>query len=93
MLCEKYLPAPLDLWYTAQTVALMQLDAEEAEQLKTMPSMVTQTEPKQYTYILPPILYPDNKYYLKFGQHDLTRVLTNQTQQHLLETLLTQTGL
>ena len=42
-----------------------------------MPSMVTQTKPFQYTYILPPILYPDGRIYLKFGQHDLTRVLTS----------------
>ena len=79
-LVEQYLPAALDVWYTAQTVALMELDAEEVERLHTMPSMVTQTEPKQYTYILPPILYPDNKHYIKFGQHDLSKVLTNQTQ-------------
>lgn len=80
LLAGKYLPAPLDIWYTAQTVALIELDHDEAERLKTMPSMVTQTEPKQYTYILPPILYPDNKYYLKFGQHDLSKVLTNKSQ-------------
>ena len=42
-----------------------------------MPSLVTQTRPWQYTYILPPITYPDGRIYLKFGQHDLSRVLTS----------------
>ena len=28
-----------------------------------------------YTYILPPIRYPDGRTYVKFGQHDLSREL------------------
>ena len=39
-----------------------------------------QLEPVKYTYILPPIKYPDNKIYLKFGAHDLDRTLTDQGQ-------------
>jgi len=76
LVTDKYLP-PLDVWYTAQTVALIEVDPDEAGRLSSMPSMVTQTKPFQYTYILPPILYPDGRIYLKFGQHDLTRVLTS----------------
>ena len=45
-----------------------------------MPSMVTQTDPKVYTYILPPIRYPDGRTYLKFGQHDLTRELRTRAE-------------
>ena len=45
-----------------------------------MPSMVTQTDPKMYTYILPPIRYPDGRTYLKFGQHDLTRELRTRAE-------------
>ena len=63
---------------------LTQVDQDEATRLETMPSMVIQTEPKQYTYILPPILYPDNRYYLKFGQHDLTKVLTTWHQAQMM---------
>ena len=66
---------------------LTQVDQDEATRLETMPSMVIQTEPKQYTYILPPILYPDNRYYIKFGQHDLTRVLTTWHQAQMMFTL------
>ena len=32
-------------------------------------------EPSRYTYILPPILYPNGRHYLKFGAHDLSREL------------------
>ena len=34
-----------------------------------------QLEPFRYTYILPPILYPNGRHYLKFGAHDLSREL------------------
>ena len=34
-----------------------------------------QLEPSRYTYILPPIVYPNGRHYLKFGAHDLTREL------------------
>jgi hypothetical protein len=43
------------------------VDASEAERLKSMPSMGTSYKwgPIDGTYILPPILYPNGKYYLK----------------------------
>ena len=56
------------------------MDEEEANRLSLMPSMVVQVEPKQYTYILPPILYPDGNFYIKFGQHDLSKKLETQSQ-------------
>jgi len=71
---------PLDLTFTAQTTALIEVDTEEADRLKTMPTMVTQLEPVKYTYILPPIKYPNSKIYLKFGAHDLDRTLTTHDQ-------------
>jgi hypothetical protein len=40
-----------------------------------MPTMVTYFDPSAYTYILPPIVYPDGKSYLKFGCHDRTKNL------------------
>ncbi len=56
-----------DLTLKTQTVAYLELEASEAARLKRMPSMVThyQWGPLDGTYILPPILYPDGKYYLK----------------------------
>ena len=35
-----------------------------------MPTMVTYFDPAAYTYILPPIAYPNGKTYIKFGCHD-----------------------
>ena len=59
---------------------MFQIDSDEAFRLAQMPSMVTQTDPKVYTYILPPIRYPDGRTYLKFGQHDLTRELRTRAE-------------
>ena len=69
---------PAELWFTAQTVALLEVGEEEAGRLREMPSLVVQVEPSQYTYILPPILYPDGKTYLKLGQHDLDKTLRTE---------------
>ena len=88
---------PFDLTLTAQTTALLevinsnvklgfklfQVDKEEAARLSAMPSMVVQLEPSRYTYILPPILYPDGKHYLKFGAHDLSRELRTKASRAL----------
>ncbi len=38
--------------------------------------MVTQFHPVAYTYILPPIKYPNGKTYIKFGAHDRDKNLT-----------------
>ena len=48
------------------------MPASEAARLSTMPTIVTNYTYGQLdgTYILPPILYPDGKYYLKLGHHD-----------------------
>jgi sarcosine oxidase len=40
-----------------------------------MPTMVTYFDESAFTYILPPITYPDGKSYLKFGCHDRTKNL------------------
>ena len=39
-----------------------------------------QLEPVKYTYILPPIKYPNGKKYLKFGAHDLNQTLQSHKQ-------------
>jgi len=73
-LLDPLLP-PFDLTLTAQTTALLEVDKEQADRLSAMPSMVIHLEPSRYTYILPPILYPNGRHYLKFGAHDLSREL------------------
>lgn len=62
------LPRPLALSVNARTIVLMELDAAEAERLRDMPSIIY--KPRDLSsrcYILPPIQYPDGKYYLKIG--------------------------
>ena len=61
-----------DLTLTAQTVAYLEVSANEAERLSEMPTVVTNYAYKKLdgTYILPPMLYPDGKYYLKLGHHN-----------------------
>jgi glycine/D-amino acid oxidase-like deaminating enzyme len=62
------LPEPLDLTVYGRTVAFFEVDAAEAERLSTMPSLIF--EPEDITvgvYVLPPIRYPDGRFYLKIG--------------------------
>jgi sarcosine oxidase len=49
----------------ARTVAFHEIGPEEAERLRTMPSIVM--ESSDDIYILPPVLYPDGKLWLKLG--------------------------
>ncbi|WP_298293134.1 FAD-binding oxidoreductase [uncultured Litoreibacter sp.] len=56
-------PAMLDVY--ARTVALFEIDAGEAARLKSMPSLVW--EAPEDPYLLPPIMYPDGKTYVKLG--------------------------
>ena len=49
----------------ARTVALFELTQQEAARLCSMPSLVYQAP--EDPYLLPPIKYPDGKYYVKLG--------------------------
>ena len=51
----------------ARTVAFFELTANEAERLKAMPSLVLYLKNGRDSYILPPIMYPYGKTYLKIG--------------------------
>ena len=63
----------LDLDLMGQTVAFLRVSDETAERLGSMPSVVTTYNYARLdgTYILPPVKYPDGKYYLKLGHHDM----------------------
>jgi sarcosine oxidase len=56
-----------DLSLKSQTVAYLEIDPSDVERLQSMPTIVTEYDLGAIdgTYILPPILYPDGKYYLK----------------------------
>ncbi|XP_070543574.1 N-methyl-L-tryptophan oxidase-like isoform X2 [Ptychodera flava] len=62
----------LDTTLLTQTVAFAEISDNDAERLKDMPSAVWKyTNGDKYDcYILPPIKYPDGKYYLKIGHGD-----------------------
>ena len=58
------------LAFYRQTVAFLEVSAEEVERLKLMPDIVTHFKVGDLdgTYVLPPILYTDGKFYLKVKQ-------------------------
>lgn len=65
---KNLLPRPLDLKVYARTVAFFEVDEAEAERLAGMPSMIHKAEAdRDDVYLLPPIRYPDGRYYLKIG--------------------------
>jgi len=63
----------INLTLTTQNIAYLRIPDKEAERLANMPSIVTTFTrgPVDGTYILPPICYPDGKFYLKLGHFSL----------------------
>ncbi|WP_375688744.1 NAD(P)/FAD-dependent oxidoreductase [Pseudooceanicola sp. LIPI14-2-Ac024] len=57
----------LDIEVYARTVALFRLEADEAQRLATMPTLIYQDGQGNDPYLLPPIRYPDGNWYLKLG--------------------------
>ena len=65
------LPRPLEITVHARTIVLMELHAAEVARLRGMPSLIYKPrDPAGSCYILPPIRYPNGKYYLKIGGGD-----------------------
>ncbi len=65
---EGLLPQPLEMTVYARTVVFFEVDEEEAARLSGMPSMINHAPNiSESTYMLPPIQYPDGKFYLKIG--------------------------
>ncbi len=73
-IADSLLPQPVDLTVYARTIVFMEVDAAEAARLAAMPSLITAPhDPQDAIYMLPPIRYPDGRFYLKIGgdPHDL----------------------
>ncbi len=72
-----------DLSLETQTVAYLQVSPAEAQRLRQMPSVVTNYHCGKLdgTYILPPILYPDGKHYLKLGHGDVFEINVKTPEQ------------
>jgi sarcosine oxidase len=65
---KNLLPRPLKLDVYARTIVLMELGADDVQRLRSMPSVIYKSRnPDGGCYILPPIQYPNGKYYLKIG--------------------------
>lgn len=65
---KNLLPRPLKLEVYARTIVLMELGADDVQRLHGMPSVIYKPrDPDGGCYILPPIRYPNGKYYLKIG--------------------------
>ena len=72
-----------DLKLTTQTVAYLEVPFSEAQRLSKMPAICTDYQYKKLdgTYILPPILYPNGKYYLKLGHGDHFEIIINNLEE------------
>ncbi|MFN7011643.1 MAG: FAD-dependent oxidoreductase [Allorhizobium sp.] len=67
-IAENLLPRPLDLSVYARTVAFFEIPEAELSRYAGMPSLIHQpANPGDHIYLLPPVLYPDGKTYLKIG--------------------------
>lgn len=61
------LERPLALSPLRRTVTFFELDEDEAARLSSMPSVIYRVEDDSAPYVLPPIRYPNGRWYLKIG--------------------------
>ncbi len=62
------LAQPIDLKVYGRTVTFFEVSEADAQGMRDMPSMIHKAvEERDDIYMLPPIRYPDGKYYLKIG--------------------------
>ncbi len=65
---SQILPRPIPLTLKARTVLLAEIEPSELERLALMPSIISKPwERDAHFYLLPPILYPNGKWYVKIG--------------------------
>ncbi|MBB4272655.1 NAD(P)/FAD-dependent oxidoreductase [Rhizobium mongolense] len=63
---ENLLPQSVDMSVHGRTVALFEVNEAQAAEFAVMPSLIVEA-PETDIYLLPPIRYPDGRYYLKIG--------------------------
>ena len=67
-IAEPLLPAKIDLTVFARTVAYFEIGEDEAAALSGMPSLIYKpVSAEDGIYLLPPIRYPDGRFYIKIG--------------------------
>jgi sarcosine oxidase len=64
---------PLPIHVFARTILFWEVSAEQVKQLAGMPTAVIEARSGREPYLLPPIQYPDGKYYLKIGGDPVDR--------------------
>lgn len=75
---EGLLPDPIPMKVFARTIAFFELDEAEAARLSKMPSVIYMPPDRsEDPYILPPVRYPDGKYYIKIGGDAVDRELAS----------------
>ncbi|PZM13651.1 NAD(P)/FAD-dependent oxidoreductase [Rhizobium tubonense] len=67
-IAENLLATPVDMKIRGRTVAFFEVSEADAGALSAMPSLITKgASDADSIYLLPPIRYPDGRYYLKIG--------------------------
>ncbi|WP_089718067.1 NAD(P)/FAD-dependent oxidoreductase [Candidatus Entotheonella palauensis] len=75
---QALLPKPLEIDVYARTIVLLELGPDDVSRLQGMPSIIYKPrDPAGHCYILPPIRYPDGKYYLKIGGYPQEHTLSS----------------
>jgi sarcosine oxidase len=67
---NQLLPAKLNLTLHAETIVLAEISHALANEWEQMPSIIlflADRRPLSYVYIVPPVRYPDGRFYLKIG--------------------------
>ena len=71
------LPRKLAITVRGRTIVLAEVTGERLERLRAMPSVITGgTAPLADPYVLPPIRYPDGRWYVKIGTGEFEHLLT-----------------
>ncbi|KAF5882477.1 FAD-dependent oxidoreductase [Rhizobium sp. PEPV16] len=78
-IAENLLPQPVAMTVYARTVTLFEVSEADAARLATMPSLILRA-PGIDIYLLPPIRYPDGKFYLKIGGDPDDLALSDDTE-------------
>jgi sarcosine oxidase len=65
-IADKLLPRPVDVTVYGRTITFFEVGEAQAARLAAMPSLIVDA-PGIDIYLLPPIRYPDGKFYVKIG--------------------------
>ncbi|MGR9247116.1 NAD(P)/FAD-dependent oxidoreductase [Rhizobium leguminosarum] len=78
-IAKNLLPQPVAMTVYARTVTLFEVSEADAARLAAMPSLILRA-PGFDIYLLPPIPYPDGKFYLKIGGDPDDLALSDDTE-------------